>query len=480
MINIFATLLQCYSSANLSHNLFEIILTESTQLPTPFSSLERRAIASLASLYGFRMLGLFMVLPVLALYQHQYADASPLLLGLTLGAYGLTQALLQIPLGLLSDRIGRRPVIIGGLLLFIAGSIVAAMADTMLGLMLGRGLQGLGAIASTLMAMVTDLTSEDKRTVAMASIGASIGLSFILAMIIGPVVASTMGLSGIFWLTALLGMLGILIFLLFVPNSIQVQRNREALADINQVGVLLREPNLMRLNFSIFVLHLALMAAFVVIPDILATELGLGANSLWWVYLVLLGGGFVLMVPMMVIGEKRQQQKFSVCVAVALLAVSSLVLGWQRSLILTPLMLLAFFAAFNLLEASLPSWLSKACPAGSRGTAMGLYSTSQFLGAFAGGVLGGWSLQYFGVDGLFLVVGVISLVWLLVALRLEAPRPLQTVVLQIGDRDIEDFAKIISSTKGVEDILMVEGEPLVYIKVDKRVVDMASLQPYLN
>jgi predicted MFS family arabinose efflux permease len=371
-------------------------------------------------------------------------------------------------------------VIIGGLLLFIAGSIVAAMADTMLSLMLGRGLQGLGAIASTLMAMVTDLTSEDKRTVAMASIGASIGLSFILAMIIGPVVASTMGLSGIFWLTALLGMLGILIFLLFVPNSIQVQRNREALADINQVGVLLREPNLMRLNFSIFVLHLALRATFVVIPDILATELGLGADSLWWVYLVLLGGGFLLMVPMMVIGEKRQQQKFSVCVAVALLAVSSLVLGWQRSLILTPLMLLAFFAAFNLLEASLPSWLSKACPAGSRGTAMGLYSTSQFLGAFAGGVLGGWSLQYFGVDGLFLVVGVISLVWLLVALRLEAPRPLQTVVLQIGDRDIEDFATIISSTKGVEDILMVEGEPLVYIKVDKRVVDMASLQPYLN
>ena len=339
MINIFATLLQCYSSANLSHNLFEVILTESTQLPTPFSSFERRAIASLASLYGFRMLGLFMVLPVLALYQHQYADASPLLLGLTLGAYGLTQALLQIPLGLLSDRIGRRPVIIGGLLLFIAGSIVAAMADTMLGLMLGRGLQGLGAIASTLMAMVTDLTSEDKRTVAMASIGASIGLSFILAMIVGPVVASSMGLSGIFWLTALLGMLGILIFLLFVPNSIQVQRNREALADINQVGVLLREPNLMRLNFSIFVLHLALMATFVVIPDILATELGLGADSLWWVYLVLLGGGFLLMVPMMVIGEKRQQQKFSVCVAVALLAVSSLVLGWQRSLILTPLML---------------------------------------------------------------------------------------------------------------------------------------------
>lgn len=421
-----------------------------------------------------------MVLPVLALYQHQYVDASPLFLGLTLGAYGLTQALLQIPLGLLSDRIGRRPVIIGGLLLFIAGSVVAAMADTMLGLILGRGLQGLGAIASTLMAMVADFTSEEKRTVAMASIGASIGLSFILAMIIGPIVATSMGLSGIFWLTALLGLLGILILLLFVPNSIQVQRNREALADISQVGVLIREPTLMRLNFGIFALHLALMAVFVVIPTILATELSLGSDSLWWVYLALLGGGFVLMVPVMVLGEKHQRQKLSICAAVALLAIASLALGWQRSLVLTPLMLLVFFAAFNFLEASLPAWLSKVCPAGSRGTAMGLYSTSQFLGVFAGGVLGGWSLQQFGVDGLFLVVAVILLVWWFLALGLEAPRPLQTVVLQIGDRDIDDFAKIISSTKGVEDILLIKGEPLAYIKVDKRVVDMASLQPYFN
>jgi MFS family permease len=159
---------------------------------------------------------------------------------------------------------------------------------------------------------------------------------------------------------------------------------------------------------------------------------------------------------------------------------ATLVLGWQRSLVLTPLMLLAFFAAFNLLEASLPSWLSKACPAGSRGTAMGLYSTSQFLGAFAGGALGGWSLQQFGVDGLFLVVGIILLVWLFLAVGLEAPRPLQTIVLQVGDRDVDDFAKIISTTKGVEDILMIKGEPLAYIKVDKRVVDMASLQPYFN
>lgn len=436
--------------------------------------------ASLASLYGFRMLGLFMVLPVLALYQHQYAGASPLLLGLALGVYGLTQAVLQIPLGLLSDKIGRRPVIVAGLLMFVLGSLVAAMADTMIGLVIGRGLQGMGAIASTLMAMVTDLTSEEKRTVAMASIGASIGLSFILAMIIGPLVAAMMGLSGIFWLTALLGITGIGIFLRFVPNVVSSHSNRETRADLSQVGSLLREPTLMRLNFGVFALHLALMAAFVVIPDILANELGLGGDQLWWVYLSLLGGGFVLMIPAMVLGEKFQRQKLSFCSAVVLLAVSALVLGWQRTALVTPLMLLLFFAAFNLLEASLPSWLSKACPAGSRGTAMGIYSTCQFFGAFVGGILGGWSLQQFGVDGLFIMLGIVMLGWWLAALGLQSPRPMQTLVLQIGDRAHEDFAKIISTITGVEDILIVKGEQLAYIKVDKQTVDMQSLKPYFN
>ena len=426
------------------------------------------------------MLGLFMVLPVLALYQHQYAGASPLLLGLALGIYGLTQAVLQIPLGLLSDKIGRRPVIVAGLLMFVLGSLVAAMADTMIGLVIGRALQGMGAIASTLMAMVTDLTSEEKRTVAMASIGASIGLSFILAMIVGPLVAAAMGLSGIFWLTALLGVVGIGIFLRFVPNVVSSHKNRETRVDLSQIGSLLREPTLMRLNVGVFALHLALMAAFVVIPDILANELGLGSDQLWWVYLALLGGGFVLMIPAMVLGEKFQRQKLSFCSAVVLLAVSALVLGWQRTALITPLMLLLFFAAFNLLEASLPSWLSKACPAGSRGTAMGIYSTCQFFGAFVGGILGGWSLQQFGADGLFILLGIVLLGWWLLALGLQSPRPMQTLVLQIGDRAHEDFAKIISTITGVEDILIVEGEQLAYIKVDKQTVDMLSLKPYFN
>ena len=436
--------------------------------------------ASLASLYGFRMLGLFMVLPILALYMDDYPGFSPLLLGVCLGIYGLTQAALQIPLGLLSDKIGRRPVIVGGLLVFIFGSLVAASAETSAGLIVGRAIQGAGAIASTLMALVSDLTREENRTKAMANIGASIGVSFVLAMIFGPVIATALGLSGVFWVTALLGCLGIIIFLRWVPKAVTVQRNRETHTDLQQIRGLLKDPSLLRLNFGVFALHLILMAAFVVIPALLSEELGVVGADLWWVYLLLLGGGFVAMLPAMILGEKLQRQKLSFTTAVACVTLAMLLLALFRGPLLTPIMLLLFFAAFNLLEASLPSWLSKVCPAGRKGTAMGIYSTCQFFGAFVGGVLGGWSVQQLGVDSLFLLLGAIGFVWWLLALGLEAPKAMQTVVLNSGDIAHEDFAKLILKVPGVEDILVVRGEQLAYAKVNKKTVDMSGLKPYLN
>ena len=421
-----------------------------------------------------------MVLPVLAFSVVGYPDYSPLLLGLTLGAYGLVQAILQIPLGLLSDRVGRRPVIIGGLLMFIFGSIVCAVVETMEGLILGRALQGAGAIASTLMAMVTDLTSEENRTKAMAMIGGSIGFSFILAMVLGPLITLKYGLSGIFWMTAILGALGILIVLVLVPRRVEVRHNRETSTDLKQILRLIKQTTLLRLNYGIFALHLALMAAFVAIPTILSDELGIEAQNLWWVYLLLLGGGFFIMLPGMIIAEKHNGQKWSFLVSVGAMMMATLALSLYRGPIMTPVLLLIFFTAFNLLEASLPSWMSKSCPVGNRGTAMGIYSTSQFLGAFFGGLLGGWSLQMLGVNGLFMVISFILALWWLVCLGLKSPRPLKTLVLTVGELEHTDFTKIVSNIAGVEDILLLEGERLAYVQVDRLQVDMSSLQPYLN
>ncbi|MFQ3263879.1 MAG: putative MFS family arabinose efflux permease [Polaribacter sp.] len=447
---------------------------------THFSSIERRATLSIASLFGFRMLGLFMVLPVLALATGDYPDFTPLMLGITLGAYGLTQAILQIPLGLLSDRIGRQPVIIGGLLMFIAGSVVAALADTMIGLVIGRALQGTGAIASTLMALVADLTGEQNRSKAMATIGGSIGFSFMLAMILGPLFAANFGLPSVFWVTAALGVVGIFIAQFLVPKAVSMRRNREAMTDAQQIRGLLAESNLMRLNIGIFSLHFALMAAFVAIPTMLSDELSISGGNLSWVYLGLLGGGFFVMLPVMIMAEKLGYQKLVFVAAVALMALTTAVLSSQRGPVLTPLMLLLFFAAFNLLEATLPSWLSKLCPVGNRGTAMGIYSTSQFFGAFAGGLAGGWSMHQFGLDGLFVTISLVLLAWAFVSIGLQSPRPLQTLVLSVGNLEQQDFLKIVSNITGVEDILLVKGEQLAYVQIDRLQVDMPSLQPYLN
>ena len=442
--------------------------------------MEKRAVFSIASLYGFRMLGLFMVLPVMSIYFGQYQHASAFLLGLALGIYGLTQAILQIPLGLLSDKIGRRPVILAGLVMFILGSVVAATADTAIGVVVGRALQGMGAIASTLMALVTDLTAEQNRTKAMASIGGSIGISFAIAMILGPVVASSFGMAGIFWLTAIMGLIGVVIIFKVVPKTFSMRQNRETQTDLQQLGYLLRNPSLMRLNIGIFFLHLTLMAAFVVIPSVLVRQLAINPDQLWWVYLSLLGGGFIAMLPAMIFAEKRNAQKKIFVLAVVLMTVAMLVLGSTDGAVITVSMLFIYFASFNLLEALLPSWLSKVCPVGNRGTAMGIYSSCQFLGTFAGGIVGGFALANLGIDGLFWALGLMLLFWCFVASTMSPPKPLQTLILQVGEIKANDFVKSISNIVGVEDILLVEGEDLAYVKVDKSLIDLKSLEPFLN
>jgi predicted MFS family arabinose efflux permease len=453
-----------------------IKLTDQTQL----SPIERRATISIASVFGFRMLGLFMILPVVAVATRDYHDFSPLLLGLVIGAYGFTQALLQIPLGLLSDRLGRRPVLVGGLLMFVLGSLVAAWSETMWGLFVGRALQGTGAIASTLMAMAADLTVEDNRSKVMAAIGGSIGFSFILAMMAGPFINQYYGLSGIFWLTAALGVVAIFVVIKVIPQPARACFNREATVDVRQITNLLKDQNLQRLNVGIFILHFALMAVFLLLPDLLQIHIGVDDKNLPWAYLMLLGGGFFLMLPIMILAEKYRLQRVALLGAILILALTSLLIVVTKSPNVLLILLTAFFAAFNLLEALLPSWVSKVCPVGNRGTAMGVYSSSQFFGAFMGGLVGGFCLQYFGANGVYFAISVVALMWLFFSIGLQSPRPLKTLVFSVAERNQQDFLKIISNVQGVKDILFEKDEAFAYVQIDQSEIDMQRLQSYLN
>ncbi|WP_062059538.1 MFS transporter [Cellvibrio sp. OA-2007] len=438
---------------------------------------ERKVVYSLAALYTFRMFGLFMLLPVLALYGTEYAHHSPFLLGLALGAYGFSQALLQIPFGVMSDRIGRKPLILAGLIVFVLGSVVAALADSVYGLILGRILQGGGAISAVVMALLTDLTSDENRTKAMATIGASIGVSFSVAMTVGPLLAAWGGVGAIFWLTAILGLVGIYILLKLVPDVAKTTSSkREAVAVPGLLRDTLMHPQLLRLNVGIFVLHFVLMSSFVVLPLMLQDQLQIAREYHGLIYFPLLAFAFVLMLPFVIIAEKRRKIKSVFLIAVALLLVTELALtlvGGSR--IAALLVLFLFFIAFNILEATQPSMVSKIAPAGAKGTATGIYSTFQVLGVFGGGALGGLLLQHQGANAVFLLNAVLVMIWLAVAWSMKPPHFLASVLIPLRGQNHQVLAEKLRAVDGVAEVVIVASENTVYLKVDQRRVDRKQL-----
>ena len=369
---------------------------------TGLNKIEKKAAFSLATVFGLRMLGLFMILPVFAIYGEQLTGYSPIWLGLAIGAYGLTQAMLQIPMGMLSDKYGRKPIIIGGLVVFLIGSVVAAMSDTIYGVVFGRALQGMGAIASAILALAADITREDQRPKVMATIGMFIGLSFAAAMVIGPIVAQSFGLSGLFWLTAILSIFAMLMIQFMVPHTVNKAPKGDNVALPEQLRKLIKDSQLSRLNSGVFVLHMALTACFITLPKQFVAS-GLALEQHWQLYLPALLGSFFLMVPFMIFAMKKQKEKPMFSAAIALLTLS-LFLLWLLpigfwSLVFTVVM---FFTAFNYLEATMPSILSRIAPAGVKGSVMGVYSSSQFLGAFVGGIVGGFVASRFLIPVFFL------------------------------------------------------------------------------
>ena len=443
---------------------------------------ERRAAFSLAAIFSTRMLGLFMILPVFALYAEHLEGSTHALFGLAIGIYGLTQAVLGIPFGMLSDKYGRKPVITFGLLVFAAGSVVAALSHTIYGVILGRALQGGGAIAAVVMALAADLTREEHRLKAMATIGASIGLSFTVALVLGPILNHWVGVPGIFWLTAVMGLAAIAVLYLWVPQPVASRVHHDAEPVAADFAPVLKDTQLLRLNFGVFALHLLLTSTFVVVPLALRDHADLPPQYHWIIYLVVMLIAIAVMVPFVIIAEKRRKLKQVFTAAIAVLVIAELVFmnGWHsRAGIIAGLLL--FFIPFNLLEATLPSLVAKIAPPDKKGTAMGVYSSSQFFGAFCGGALGGWLYGAAGITWVFAMGAAAAALWLGLAATMQAPRYLSSQLLQVGKVDEAQaglLAERLLRVPGVAEAVVIVEEGVAYLKVDKAKLDQEALRAF--
>lgn len=442
------------------------------------NALERRSVGLLSAMYALRMVGLFLIFPVFALYGQGLADQTPALIGFALGTYGLTQALLQIPFGIASDRYGRKPVIALGLVVFAIGSAVAAMSTSIWGVILGRSLQGAGAISAPVMALLADLTREEQRTKAMAIIGVTIGMSMIGSLILGPVVNNAIGVPGIFWMTGVAALLALAVMYFAVPDPVRLTKSDDG-KGLAPFLRMLRDPQLRRLNVGIFVVHLVITAMFLVLPHILVEHVGLAPAAHWKIYLLVMVGGIAVMVPALGFSNRTGQTTGVFVAAVALLMVSEILLAVEyRSPFWLIVLLVAFFAAFNLLEAMLPSLVSRLAPAKSKGAAVGIFGTAQFLGAFVGGAVGGLIYQYAGASGVFVFAAIAASVWLGLAFTAPPFKLLTTRTLRIGKQSAADAKRLaheLLKVPGVAEAVVMADEGVVYLKVDAATIDDDAL-----
>lgn len=437
---------------------------------------------SLGSIMAFRMLGLFMILPVFAVQATSLTGANAHLIGLALGVYGLTQALLQIPFGMLSDHIGRKPIIAAGLLLFALGSVIAAMSHNIYGVIIGRAIQGAGAIGSTVLAFVADLTRDESRLKAMATIGLIIGSTFSLAMVLGPLFNSWFGLAGIFWSTAVLALIGILILFTVTPKQPKLVIHQDVEVAPKRLALIFQNPELLRLNFGIFALHAMLTSLFLIIPVLLTHRFTFSESQQAWFYLAVLVTAFLLMLPFIIIAEKKRLMKPVFVGAIAtLVLIQLLLIPFHQQLLAIGGLLLLFFIAFNLLEASLPSLVSKITSIHNKGTAMGVYSSSQFFGIFIGGVAGGFLFSHFSVNGILSFNVLLAAVWWVLAFTMRQPPYLSTLILPIKNltKDHTKVQQQLNAISGIAEVVSETNEDLIYVKYDKKLISKEQIKENL-
>jgi MFS family permease len=455
------------SSLDLSQGLMQ------SEKMTPY---EIRATTSLASIYGLRMFGMFSILPIFAIYASSFPEhPTPFMIGLALGAYGLTQALFQLPFGMASDKYGRKPVIYVGLAIFAIGSMVAALAMNIEGIILGRALQGAGAVSAVVTALLADLTRDEHRTKAMATIGATIGIAFAVSLVGGPILNQWIGVPGIFAMTALLTLAAIAVVKFVVPDPIHSHYHSDASAAPARLKEVLKNRQLLRLNYGIFALHAAQMAMFVVVPFAITKSSHMDVNQHWTIYLPVLLTSFVFMVPAIIYAEKQAKMKQVFVGAIATMFVAQLMFAssiehfWGIVASLT-----LYFIAFNILEASLPSIISKIAPVAAKGTAMGVYNTSQSLGIFVGGALGGYLSHKVGFASVFIFCSAMMFLWLILAYSMQAPAAVRTRMFsldentsKITDNQAMVLKNRLAQLAGVIEVVVLPQERTVILKIDK-------------
>lgn len=445
---------------------------------------ERRAAASLAAIFAIRMLGLFMILPVLSLSSKQFVGATPSLMGLAMGIYGLSQACLQLPFGMLSDRFGRKTMITLGLCVFALGSVVAANSHSITMLIIGRTIQGAGAIGSPCIALLADLTRAEQRSKAMAMLGMSIGLTFALAMVLGPLFYGWVGLRGIFWLIAALAVLALLVLWALVPTPNHLHFHRDSEADPKQLRAMLCDSSLWRLYLGIACLHASLTALFTRLPVLFTRQLGLLSAHHWQVYLPVMAAGFVAMLPLMIMAERQHQHKNILACGIALLGLAMLALAtlpmrWMPIII----SLWLFFTGFNLLEALLPSLVSKMAPVGRRGTAIGIYSTAQFMGIFVGGASAGWLQQHTGPHALWWLLACLIGVWLVVTLRMPKVPVWRNHTINLQDTPLAEHNALLTTLKkmlGIKELMFDDQYGIAYLKINTKMITATDINQQVD
>lgn len=435
------------------------------------SALEKRSAISLAGLYALRMFGLFAILPVLAIEAQSYAGATPTMIGLALGIYGAGQAIFQLPFGMLSDRFGRKRMITIGLLIFALGSLVAAMSSSIYGLVLGRALQGAGAISATVLALASDLSRASERGKMMAIIGASIGASFVLAIILGPILVGLLGLSGLFYVIALLSMAAIVLLWRIVPTPQQSRYHADTSFNRALVLKVMADTQLWRLVIGVLLLHMIMIGVFLMVPPLLDQELGLSNEAQWRVYVPAVVIGFVLIVRSLRNHESsivRRYLSWSIVglMLTVLLIFPAIYVGYWAVLAV----MLLFFAAFNYIEATQPALISRLAPPAGRGTAMALFSMGQFLGAFLGGVLLGW-LQSIAPDAIIVVLLLVLLaLWWWLIQGLNVPDDVRSEAFELSDYWASRHMDLAIKLENIEGVLdwaySDEKAQIIYIKLD--------------